>query len=150
MEQHRHDHSAVDSKPNTDPVHAISSHFLADFSARRVFNGELTMTDSQQLLTDYSKNGSETAFRELVTHYIDLVFSTALRLVGGDAHRAEDIVQTVFMDLARQASKLSRGTNAWRLAPSGHLFRSCQDHAWRTPSSISGKSGCRNERTECH
>jgi RNA polymerase sigma factor (sigma-70 family) len=105
-----HDRSAVDSKPNTDPVHAISSHFLADFSARRVFNCELMMTDSQQLLADYAKNGSETAFRELVTHYIDLVFSTALRLVDGDAHRAEDVVQTVFMDLARQAYKLSRGT----------------------------------------
>jgi len=67
------------------------------------------MTNSQQLLADYVKNGSETAFRKLVTHYIDLVFSTALRLVGGDAHRAEDVVQTVFIDLARQASKLSGG-----------------------------------------
>ena len=31
------------------------------------------MTDSQQLLVDYAKNGSETAFRELVTRYVDLV-----------------------------------------------------------------------------
>ena len=68
------------------------------------------MTNTQQLLTDYAKNGSEPAFRELVRHYLDLVFSTALRLVGGDAHRAEDVVQTVFMDLARQAPKLSRDT----------------------------------------
>lgn len=68
------------------------------------------MTECQQLLADYAKNGSETAFRELVTRYIDLVFSTALRLVDGDAHRAQDTVQTVFIDLARQAPKLSPDT----------------------------------------
>jgi RNA polymerase sigma factor (sigma-70 family) len=68
------------------------------------------MTDSQQLLAEYAKNGSETAFRELVARYIDLVFSTALRLVGRDVHRAEDVAQTVFMDLARHAPKLSRDT----------------------------------------
>src|SRR5437870_5225077 len=67
-------------------------------------------TDSQQLLTDYAKWGSEMAFRELVTRYIDLVFSTALRLVEGDAHRAQDVAQTVFMDLARQAPKLCGDT----------------------------------------
>ncbi len=65
------------------------------------------MTESQQLLLDYARNGSETAFRGLVTRYIDLVFSTALRLADGDVHRAEDVAQTVFLDLARQASKLS-------------------------------------------
>ncbi len=68
------------------------------------------MTASQQLLVDYAKTGSETAFRELVTRYIDLVFSTALRLVGGDVHRAQDTVQMVFVDLARQAPKLSPDT----------------------------------------
>jgi len=68
------------------------------------------MTTSQQLLADYTKNDSEAAFRELVTRYIDLVFSTAIRLVGGDAHLAEDVVQTVFIDLARQASRLSADT----------------------------------------
>ncbi|MGD1020456.1 MAG: sigma-70 family RNA polymerase sigma factor [Verrucomicrobiia bacterium] len=64
------------------------------------------MTDSQQLLADYVRNGSEEAFRELVTRYLALVYSTAIRLVGGDAHRAEDIAQTVFVDLARQARSL--------------------------------------------
>lgn len=68
------------------------------------------MTTSQQLLADYTKNNSETAFRDLVTRYIDLVFSTAIRLVGGDAHLAEDVVQTVFIDLARQAPRLSADT----------------------------------------
>src|SRR5258708_5611909 len=68
------------------------------------------MTDSRQLLSAYARNGSETAFRELVTRYIDLVFSTALRFVDGDAHRAQDVVQVVFMDLAHQAPKLSGDT----------------------------------------
>ncbi len=64
------------------------------------------MTESQQLLADYVRNGSEEAFRELVTCYLALVFSTAIRLVGGDTHRAEDIAQTVFVDLARKARTL--------------------------------------------
>jgi RNA polymerase sigma factor (sigma-70 family) len=76
------------------------------------------MTESRHLLADYVKNGSEPAFRELVTHYFDLVFSTALRLVEGDSHRAQDVVQTVFMDLARQAARLPKD-----LALGGWLHR---------------------------
>ncbi len=64
------------------------------------------MTDSQKLLAEYAKNGSEPAFRELVGRYVDLVYSTALRLVGGDTHRAQDVSQTVFVHLARQAHRL--------------------------------------------
>jgi DNA-directed RNA polymerase specialized sigma24 family protein len=64
------------------------------------------MTDSQQLLAEYRQNGSDAAFRELVTRYVDLVYSTALRLVEGDTHRAEDVAQTVFVDLARKARTL--------------------------------------------
>jgi len=51
-------------------------------------------------------NGSDAAFRELVTRYVDLVYSTALRLVEGDTHRAEDVTQTVFVDLSRKARML--------------------------------------------
>src|SRR5438552_6771752 len=65
------------------------------------------MTDSQTLLAEYARNGSESAFRELVTRYLGLVYSTALRLVDGDIHLAEDVAQTVFMDLARKARGLS-------------------------------------------
>src|SRR5436190_4823520 len=65
------------------------------------------MTESRQLLPDYARTGSEPAFRELVARYVDLVYSSALRLVDGDAHRAEDVAQTVFADLARLAPKLS-------------------------------------------
>ncbi len=65
------------------------------------------MTDSQKLLAEYVETGSEPAFRELVTRYLDLVYSAAVRLVDGDTHRAEDVVQTVFADLARMARTLS-------------------------------------------
>jgi RNA polymerase sigma factor (sigma-70 family) len=66
------------------------------------------MTDSQTLLAEYAKNGSEPAFRELVARYINLVYSTALRLVGGDAQLAEDVTQTVFINLANKGRTLSR------------------------------------------
>jgi RNA polymerase sigma factor (sigma-70 family) len=64
------------------------------------------MTETNLLLRAFAESGSEAAFGQLVTQYVDLVFSTALRRVDGDAHRAEDIVQTVFSDLARKAKTL--------------------------------------------
>jgi RNA polymerase sigma factor (sigma-70 family) len=66
------------------------------------------MTDHRTLLAEYAANGSEEAFRELVARYIDLVYSTAVRLVNGDTHRAEDVAQTVFADLARLAGTFSQ------------------------------------------
>jgi len=65
------------------------------------------MTATQASLTDYVRNGSDRAFRELVASYINFVFSTALRVVGGDRQLAEDVSQTVFMDLARKAAALA-------------------------------------------
>ena len=64
------------------------------------------MTDTRALLADYATTGSEDAFRELASCYFDLVYSTAVRLVDGDRHRAEDVTQTVFADLARLARTL--------------------------------------------
>jgi len=64
------------------------------------------MTDSRTLLAEYCENGTESAFRDLVARYIDLVYSTALRQVRGDAHLAQDIAQTVFLHLARKARSL--------------------------------------------
>ncbi|MFZ0825908.1 MAG: sigma-70 family RNA polymerase sigma factor [Verrucomicrobiia bacterium] len=65
------------------------------------------MTDSQRLLAEYAKNGSESAFRELVERYLNFVYSTALRLVAGDTHLAQDVAQTVFIGLARKGRTLS-------------------------------------------
>jgi RNA polymerase sigma factor (sigma-70 family) len=68
----------------------------------------MQMRETQELLRDYAETGSETAFRELVGRYMDLVYSTARRLVSGDAHLAEDVAQTVFLHLSRNARKLAR------------------------------------------
>ncbi len=65
------------------------------------------MTPHRQLLADYAESGSEEAFRELVTAYIGLVHGSALRMVDGQSQLAEDVAQTVFTDLARQAKTLS-------------------------------------------
>src|SRR5260370_12967544 len=68
----------------------------------------MSLTDSQRLLANYAKTGSEPAFRELLTRYTDLVYSAAVRLVGGDTHLAKDVSQTVFVDLARKARSLPK------------------------------------------
>src|ERR1041385_4494518 len=69
----------------------------------------MKMSDTRQLLAEYTASGSEAAFGELVARYINLVYSTARRLVGNDAHLAQDVTQIVFTDLARQARGLSSG-----------------------------------------
>ncbi len=66
------------------------------------------MTDSRRLLEEYVRTGSETAFGELAARYVGLVYSAALRLVEGDRHRAEDVAQMVFVDLARKARRLPK------------------------------------------
>jgi RNA polymerase sigma factor (sigma-70 family) len=66
------------------------------------------MTDTQRLLVEYAEKGSESAFRELVTRYINLVYAAALRLVDGDTQLAEDVTQMVFINLAKKARTLSR------------------------------------------
>ena len=76
------------------------------------------MTDSQRLLAEYARSGSDAAFGELVSRYLDLVYSTALRLVGGDTHQAEDVAQTTFVDLARLARTLPP-----EVMPGGWLHR---------------------------
>jgi len=63
------------------------------------------MTDDAALLRRYL-DGSEAAFAELVRCHIGAVYGTALRLVAGDAHLADDVTQKVFTGLARKASTL--------------------------------------------
>ena len=66
------------------------------------------MSGTQALLTEYANGGSEWAFKELVSSYVNFVFSTALRVVGGDRPLAEDVTQAVFTDLARKAGSLPK------------------------------------------
>src|SRR6266481_874374 len=66
------------------------------------------MSGTQALLSEYANGGSEKAFRELVSAYVNFVFSTAVRIVGGDLPLAEDVTQAVFTDLARKAGSLPK------------------------------------------
>lgn len=69
----------------------------------------MEMMDSATLLRTYVETGSEQAFSQLVASHFNLVYSAALRRVGGDAHLAKDVAQSVFTDLARRASALPAG-----------------------------------------
>lgn len=73
----------------------------------------MSQTDPQ-LLARYAGNGSEDAFAEIVRRHLNLVFSAALRQVR-QPQLAEEITQSVFVDLARQARRLSSDTvlSAW-------------------------------------
>jgi len=62
----------------------------------------------QQLLQEFAHTNSEAAFTMLVSRYVNLVYSTALRF-SGNPHRAEEITQAVFIMLARKAD--------WRAIP---------------------------------
>jgi RNA polymerase sigma factor (sigma-70 family) len=64
------------------------------------------MPDDAQLLRQYTDEGSESAFGELVSRHLNLVYSAALRIVAGDAHLAKDVAQTVFSDFAQKARAL--------------------------------------------
>jgi RNA polymerase sigma factor (sigma-70 family) len=68
----------------------------------------MTETD-QALLGRYAREGCEDAFAEIVRRHVDLVYAVALREVRSP-QLAEEIVQAVFQDLARQARRLRADT----------------------------------------
>src|SRR5215467_2595707 len=59
-----------------------------------------------ELLAEFVKNGSESAFSALVARYVNLVYSTAFRHAN-NPHHAEEITQAAFILLARKAGSIS-------------------------------------------
>lgn len=89
------------------------------------------MKDDTHLLQEYVDHQGTAAFSELVHRHLDLVYSVALRQVAGDTHRAQDVSQQVFCELARKArTLLNRPSLAgWLYTTARHI-------------------GARNQRTE--
>jgi len=75
------------------------------------------MTSDLDLLGRFARGKSQDAFTELVQRHVNLVYSAALRQVRSP-QLAEEISQSVFADLARDAGKLKSDTvlTAWLYA----------------------------------
>ena len=95
--------------------------------------------EERELLREYVEHGSEAAFAQLVQSHIDLVHSTAVRLVG-DADLAKDVCQSVFLRLAKKASSVRKAE-----ALAGWLYRTTRFEA---ASLIRGEQRRRNRETE--
>jgi RNA polymerase sigma factor (sigma-70 family) len=72
------------------------------------------MTPDLDLLQQYARESSEEAFATLASRHLDLVYSAALRQVRS-RQLAEEVAQSVFADLARNATNLKPDTvlTAW-------------------------------------
>ena len=72
------------------------------------------MTSDLDLLGQYARNKAPDAFTEIVRRHMDLVYSAAVRQVRSP-QLAEEVAQSVFTDLARNAGKLKPDTvlTAW-------------------------------------
>jgi RNA polymerase sigma factor (sigma-70 family) len=79
--------------------------------------------DDRELLREFVERRSDAAFAELVRRHVDLVYSTALRLVGG-TETAKDVSQSVFIRLASKAGSVREGN-----ALPGWLYRATRFEA---------------------
>ncbi len=66
------------------------------------------MPPDAELLRRFAEEESQEAFAALVGRHLEMVYHAALRQVGGDTHRARDVAQVVFADLARKAGRLAK------------------------------------------
>jgi len=73
----------------------------------------MSQTDLE-LLRRYAQDNSEDAFAEIVRRHLDLVFSAAMRQIR-NSELAQEVAQSAFIELARQAGSLKPDTilSAW-------------------------------------
>ena len=79
--------------------------------------------DDHELLREYVEKDSDEAFSELVTRHLNLVYSTAVRIVQ-DTSLARDVAQSVFIQLARKAATIRSGNSL-----PGWLYRATRYHS---------------------
>src|SRR5215472_10938586 len=65
----------------------------------------MVQENDQVLLRTYARDRCEAAFSELVHRHVDLVHSTALRILR-DPSLAQEVTQRVFLALAHHSAKL--------------------------------------------
>jgi RNA polymerase sigma factor (sigma-70 family) len=94
-------------------------------------------SDDMELVRQYAADQSEDAFATLVSRYVNLVYSAALRQAGRP-ELAEEVAQTVFIILARKAGSLGPKTIV-----SGWLYRTAC-----FVSAAAVKQGVRRQRRE--
>ncbi len=84
---------------------------------------KVLMNEDAELLRRFAETHAEDAFACLVQRHLGLVFHTALRRTNGDAHRAQDIAQQVFTELARDARTVSNHPvlSGWLYVTTRHL-----------------------------
>src|SRR6516162_4517419 len=99
------------------------------------------MSEDWQLLRDYAENQSGDAFEALVSRYVNLVHSAALRQAR-DLHMAEEITQAVFILLARKAGSLSS-----RTILSGWLYRTAH---YVAADALKSQRRCQQREQEAH
>src|SRR5215510_6052914 len=83
-------------------------------------------TLDRDLIREYARNGAEASFGELVHRHIDLVYSTAFRVLR-NAELADEVSQRVFIALARNAKKLEH-----RSVLAGWLHQTARNFALET------------------
>jgi RNA polymerase sigma factor (sigma-70 family) len=91
----------------------LAKNSLADSEVGSDILADMSDTDLE-LLARYTRQHAEDAFAELVRRHIGLVYSAALRQVRSPP-LAEEVAQSAFIDLARQAARLKPDTilTAW-------------------------------------
>lgn len=85
------------------------------------------MKNDSEPLQQYAATRAEDAFALVVQRHLPLVYAAALRRVGGDAHRAQDVAQLVFTTVARKAAALARHPDF-----TGWLFTTTRNLAAKT------------------